>query len=363
MVDLQNAGRSLYRFFGGGLVALIFAVAIVYSGAAPAQADEETDQWRVAAIAGRPYVTNTGVIPVALDPGEESVDGNILEIGDVVAPGMWIVTPSDSRALLVRGNETIIVAPGSRMGLPIVSQDGLSTTILHSLGSLLLSVETEEEPHFQVITPFLTAVVKGTTFTTTVEPESSQVHVFAGTVKVSDGNNIPTDSEDLAVMFVEDDPDADFEMFVLNGPAASVLRSVPIEISSTATLFPLNSVLMVMPGQTAGVALDPVTPLPPSNTDSADSNNSANNPGESNFTRGLSPFANEEEDNFRSRDNDDEVEPTTHVAGVQRTTTTSTGTTLVFTRRAGPTTLANPNSIPPNSIPPSGGGGNGGQGF
>lgn len=234
--------------FGFAMAAV--ALASMAGSISQAVADE-ADEWRVAAISGSPYVSNSGVVPVSLGNGEPTDQGEVMQIGDILRPGMWIVTPNDSRALLVRGNETIIVAPSSRMGLPMVAQDGLSTTILHSLGSILLSVDRKADPHFQVITPFLTAVVKGTTFTTTVEERRSKVHVFEGAVHVSNGSNT-VENADLAVMFIDDDPDAGFDPFALHGPAIAD----PIEIRDSARILPMGSDLFIESGQTAGVALD-----------------------------------------------------------------------------------------------------------
>ncbi len=236
------------------LAAAVIVVSAMTGATSRAVADTQ-DEWRVAAISGRPFVSNSGIVPVSLGNSESVEQVETMQIGDILEPGMWIVTPDDSRALLVRGNETIIVAPNSRMGLPTVARDGLSTTIMHSLGSILLSVDRKADPHFQVITPFLTAVVKGTTFTTTVEDQRSKVHVFEGAVRVSEpssGADRAGDRSDLAVMFIDDDPDAGFDPFALHGPAVID----PIEIDDDAQILPMGSEFLIESGQTAGVALD-----------------------------------------------------------------------------------------------------------
>jgi hypothetical protein len=261
-MDRTRTGGMSIKFFQRAFSGLFLCILAVTAMQPHALADE-ADQWRVAAISGRPYVSNTGIVPVSRSPEEVAEEADALKIGDVLQPGMWVVTPDNARALLVRGNETIIVAPGSRMGLPVVAQDGLSTTILHSLGSLLLSVDRKTNPHFQVITPFLTAVVKGTTFTTTVEDQRSKVHVFEGSVKVSDAKDeseYPEVPTDLAVMFVDEDPDAGFDIFVLNGPTGPTSIIDPVEIKETATILPLGSELTLESGQTAGIALDGENP-------------------------------------------------------------------------------------------------------
>ena len=50
------------------------------------------------------------------------------------------------------------------IGLPLEKTDGLSTTIQQRAGSILLEVEKRNVTHFEVETPYLAAVVKGTQF-------------------------------------------------------------------------------------------------------------------------------------------------------------------------------------------------------
>ena len=51
-------------------------------------------------------------------------------------PGNTIRTGRNSRVLLVRGEESIMIAPNSVIGLP--AEDGLATTIKQQAGSILL---------------------------------------------------------------------------------------------------------------------------------------------------------------------------------------------------------------------------------
>ena len=88
--------------------------------------------------------------------------------------------------LLVRGEETILIAPNSVVGVPAEKKDGLSTTIIQQAGSILLEVEKRNVKHFEVETPYLAAVVKGTQFSVTVGAGSTKVGVLRGQVEVSD---------------------------------------------------------------------------------------------------------------------------------------------------------------------------------
>src|SRR5215467_5393794 len=89
----------------------------------------ENDAWSVRKSSGEVWVTTTSADPVSLKQE------------DVLKPGDTIRTGRNGRVLLVRGEETILIAPNSVIGLPTEKKDGLSTTILQQAGSILLDVE------------------------------------------------------------------------------------------------------------------------------------------------------------------------------------------------------------------------------
>ena len=91
-----------------------------------------------------------------------------LKQDDSLKPGDTIRTGRTGRVLLVRGQETMLIAPNSVVGLPAEAKEGLSTTIVQQAGSILLEVEKRNVKHFEVETPYLAAVVKGTQFRVTV---------------------------------------------------------------------------------------------------------------------------------------------------------------------------------------------------
>jgi hypothetical protein len=62
----------------------------------------------------------------------------------------------------------------------------MSTTIQQQAGSILLEVEKRNVKHFEVETPYLAAVVKGTHFRVSVNAASTSVEVSRGKVEVSD---------------------------------------------------------------------------------------------------------------------------------------------------------------------------------
>ena len=151
----------------------VLTVALVLGGSSVAFAGDD-GVWSVSKSSGEVWVTTTGAEQVSLKQEE------------TLKPGDTIRTGRNGRVLLVRGAETILVSPNSVIGLPTEKKDGLATTILQQAGSILLEVEKQNVKHFEVETPYLAAVVKGTQFSVTVNRDSTSVSVLRGQVEVSD---------------------------------------------------------------------------------------------------------------------------------------------------------------------------------
>lgn len=130
--------------------------------------------WSVSKATGEVWVATDGAQQVSLNQEE------------TLKPGNTIRTGRNGRVLLVRGEETILISPNSVVGLPAEKKEGLSTTIIQQAGSILLEVEKRNVKHFEVETPYLAAVVKGTRFSVTVGAGSAKVGVLRGQVEVSD---------------------------------------------------------------------------------------------------------------------------------------------------------------------------------
>src|SRR5262249_27249896 len=64
-------------------------------------------------------------------------------------------------------------------------EDGAMTRVVEWLGQALFEVEHRPDPHFEVDTPYLTAIVKGTAFTVEVTHDGSAVAVTQGVVAVA----------------------------------------------------------------------------------------------------------------------------------------------------------------------------------
>jgi hypothetical protein len=137
---------------------------------APAHA--ATKSWLMSEASGQVVVEN----------GQESrmaARGMTLQPGDVVATG------ASGRAIIVRGGEYIMISPKSRIRITKPQETGAITQIFQQFGSALFKIEKKETPHFGVKTPYLAAVVKGTTFTVTVTDTGATLQVTEGRVEVS----------------------------------------------------------------------------------------------------------------------------------------------------------------------------------
>lgn len=130
--------------------------------------------WSVRKSSGEVWLATSGAQQVSLNQEE------------TLKPGDTIRTGRNGRVLLVRGEETILISPNSVVGVPAEKKEGLSTTIIQQAGSILLEVERRNVKHFEVETPYLAAVVKGTHFSVTVGAGSTKVGVLRGQVEVSD---------------------------------------------------------------------------------------------------------------------------------------------------------------------------------
>jgi hypothetical protein len=154
-------------------VARAIAAAFVLATASVAFAADGGD-WTVHKSSGEVWLGGSGVQQASLKQE------------DVLKPGDTIRTGRSGRVLLKRGDEIILVSPNSVVGVPAQKKEGLSTTIMQQAGSILLDVEKRNVKHFEVETPYLAAVVKGTQFRVTVNAGKTTVDVVRGQVEVAD---------------------------------------------------------------------------------------------------------------------------------------------------------------------------------
>jgi FecR protein len=143
------------------LAALLFSTA-VYA---------EVPKWTVSESSGSVIVMRPGFQAAAVRGG------------DVVA-GDTVSTGRNGRAVLIRGEEYLVVSPNSRIVIA-TPKEGSMTQIIQSVGNTLFKIKKMATPHFAVETPYLAAVVKGTTFSVTVTKTGASVQVTEGRVQVA----------------------------------------------------------------------------------------------------------------------------------------------------------------------------------
>jgi len=130
--------------------------------------------WRVGKSSGDVFVTNAGVQQTSISSAT------------TLNPGDYVRTGQSGRVLLVRGAESMLISPNSVIHIPKENKDGMSTTIVQRAGTIIFDVEKRNVKHFEVDTPYLAAVVKGTQFQVTVDKNESRVDVRRGQVEVLD---------------------------------------------------------------------------------------------------------------------------------------------------------------------------------
>ena len=109
-----------------------------------------------------------------------------VEVGTVIPSKAWMSTGPRGRVTLTRGEESLSLGPNS-LGA-VITTEGLfsrKTEVVQQKGEIALNIEKRSRPHTYVHTPFLAAVVKGTTFTVTVTEQAASVSVDEGLVEVS----------------------------------------------------------------------------------------------------------------------------------------------------------------------------------
>ena len=135
---------------------------------------------RVAQSAGDSWVVREITAPVRREGTDRAV-----VVGDRMATGDRLITGPGGQAVLVRRKDKISMSPNSDMKVGDNKGDSLFTDIVQTLGTLLFQVEKNPRQRFRVGTPYLAAIVKGTTFTVSVRPEGAAVHVTDGAVQVA----------------------------------------------------------------------------------------------------------------------------------------------------------------------------------
>ncbi|WP_287979859.1 FecR family protein, partial [Sphingomonas sp.] len=167
----SNCGRFPRR---KGFLMVKRALAILATGCSTMAMAQERG-WTISEASGPVQIAHAGLTKVA-------TRGNAVVAGDTVTTG------SGARAVLVRGSEFMMVAPASQLRLPAEAQPTGFTRVVQDFGNVVFMIKKKLTPHFEVKTPYLAAVVKGTTFSIGVTPQGSSVQVLEGAVDVATGD-------------------------------------------------------------------------------------------------------------------------------------------------------------------------------
>jgi hypothetical protein len=152
------------------------------------------------------FVLAVFVFGWAMTPGAQAADPNLwtvtsatgkarvlvngstwreLRRGMILQPGSRVETGRKGSISLVRPGDSLKVSPNGRFEIPKSDKTGTVAHIKQTLGTLLFKITTRPENPFNVKTPYMTAVIKGTTFTVSINASRTALHVAEGAVEVT----------------------------------------------------------------------------------------------------------------------------------------------------------------------------------
>jgi hypothetical protein len=170
--------RSLPSSWAIAAAFLLLAIAFSPDGRQASAAD--------AAPAMRPWVV-LEMKGAAFSRPRDAGDGQWqdLRAGARIEPGSVVRTDGSGRIELTNGIDRIRLSPSSEIELPVELSGDPVIRVIHWLGTAFFHVGKRPAPRFEVDTPYIVAIVKGTKFTTTVSDAGASIKVSEGIVGVS----------------------------------------------------------------------------------------------------------------------------------------------------------------------------------
>jgi hypothetical protein len=150
----------------------IVGVASLFAPTQPALA-QDGPEWIVTEISGDVHAQSASGMSPSL------ARGSVLEAGRTIETG------PGARLVLMHGKDLVTVSPNSEFRIPPSADPGERINFIQTLGTILYRVEHRPARGFEVDTPALAAVVKGTVFTVTAGKTADSVHVAGGAVQVT----------------------------------------------------------------------------------------------------------------------------------------------------------------------------------
>jgi hypothetical protein len=166
-------GRALPRLFAAAM--LLMALSLGQQASA-ADVSPGAHPWVVSQLRGAAFARPA-------DAGDAQWE--TLQIGAQIAPGSRVRTDAAGSLELANGMDTIRLSPSSELELPAPRDGDPVTRVIHWIGTAFFHVGKRPGPQFEVDTPYIVAIVKGTKFTTSVSDAGAKVEVSEGVVGVS----------------------------------------------------------------------------------------------------------------------------------------------------------------------------------
>ncbi|PIW55154.1 MAG: hypothetical protein COW16_07605, partial [Sphingomonadales bacterium CG12_big_fil_rev_8_21_14_0_65_65_10] len=132
----------------------------------------QSGPWTVSEVEGQVVIKD--------DSGERAA-----RRGTKLDPGDSIEARNGGNAIIVRERQFVTIRPNTRIRIADGSESRSVIQVVQDWGRALFRIDKQKDPHFGVGTPYLAAVVKGTTFTVTVGAEGASVQVTEGAVEVA----------------------------------------------------------------------------------------------------------------------------------------------------------------------------------
>lgn len=148
-----------------------YILAVIAALAANSAAWADDGRWTLIQSIGEVTVEEPGVSKIAVKPNAR------------LNEGATVTTGANGRAILTDGRSSITVSSNSRLELPAANDENV-TAIRQDFGTAVFKVQKKPTAHFEVQTPYLAAVVKGTTFEVSVDALGATVDVEEGLVDV-----------------------------------------------------------------------------------------------------------------------------------------------------------------------------------
>ncbi len=171
--------RALPRSFAIAAAMVLLAIAALLQSdkqASAADATPATRNWVVQELKGAAFSR-----PRAGDDSQ----WQSLRTGARIEPGSVVRTDGSGRMELTNGIDHIRLSPSSEIELPVQQNGDPVTRVIHWIGTAFFHVGKRPGPQFEVDTPYIVAIVKGTKFTTTVSDAGAAIKVSEGVVGVS----------------------------------------------------------------------------------------------------------------------------------------------------------------------------------